>query len=154
MTLYHLLTQRLALHPKRLLSSSVCRLCVILSSPNLIICDIRSYVGHTVAQLPLVGYWKHGLGKLHVCKNCHANIKEDGKFYRRRMTNLNTVLKKFYSEYVNNTPKKLKIIDAYLLYVLLTGVIQFVYCCLVGTFPFNSFLSGFISSVSCFVLAG
>jgi oligosaccharyltransferase complex subunit epsilon len=70
------------------------------------------------------------------------------------MTNLKTVLNKFYSEYVNNTPKKLKIIDAYLLYVLLTGIIQFVYCCLVGTFPFNSFLSGFISTVSCFVLAG
>jgi oligosaccharyltransferase complex subunit epsilon len=70
------------------------------------------------------------------------------------MTNLTTVLGKFYEEYVNNTPKKLKIIDAYLLYVFLTGVIQFVYCCLVGTFPFNSFLSGFISSVSCFVLAG
>jgi len=89
-----------------------------------------------------------------VCWKRHADIKEDGKVYRRRMTNLKIVLKKFYGEYVNNTPKKLKIIDAYLLYVLLTGIIQFVYCCLVGTFPFNSFLSGFISSVSCFVLAG
>ncbi|XP_067011937.1 dolichyl-diphosphooligosaccharide--protein glycosyltransferase subunit DAD1 [Anabrus simplex] len=69
------------------------------------------------------------------------------------MTSLKSVIAKFYSDYVNNTPKKLKIIDAYLLYVFLTGVIQFVYCCLVGTFPFNSFLSGFISCVSCFVLA-
>ena len=33
------------------------------------------------------------------------------------------------------------------------GVIQFVYCCLVGTFPFNAFLSGFISCVGSFVLA-
>ncbi|KAG8236855.1 hypothetical protein J437_LFUL017220 [Ladona fulva] len=64
-----------------------------------------------------------------------------------------SVLGKFYDEYVHHTPKKLKIIDAYLFYVFLTGVIQFIYCCLVGTFPFNSFLSGFISSVSCFVLA-
>ncbi|EFN82391.1 dolichyl-diphosphooligosaccharide--protein glycosyltransferase subunit DAD1 [Harpegnathos saltator] len=63
-----------------------------------------------------------------------------------------TVLHKFWSEYTKNTPKKLKIIDAYLLYVFLTGVTQFVYCCLVGTFPFNSFLSGFISCVSCFIL--
>ncbi|XP_011695756.1 PREDICTED: dolichyl-diphosphooligosaccharide--protein glycosyltransferase subunit DAD1 [Wasmannia auropunctata] len=63
-----------------------------------------------------------------------------------------TVLYKFGSEYTKNTPKKLKIIDSYLLYVFLTGVIQFVYCCLVGTFPFNSFLSGFISCVSCFIL--
>ncbi|KAF6203136.1 hypothetical protein GE061_003552 [Apolygus lucorum] len=66
---------------------------------------------------------------------------------------LSTVLSKFYADYTANTPKKLKIIDAYLLYVLMTGVIQFVYCCLVGTFPFNSFLSGFISCVSSFVLA-
>ncbi|XP_055386611.1 dolichyl-diphosphooligosaccharide--protein glycosyltransferase subunit DAD1 [Condylostylus longicornis] len=68
------------------------------------------------------------------------------------MSNLKTVLGKFYNEYVNHTPKKLKIIDAYLLYILLTGIVQFVYCVLVGTFPFNSFLSGFISTVSCFVL--
>ena len=30
--------------------------------------------------------------------------------------------------------------------------LQFVYCCLVGTFPFNAFLSGFISCVGSFVL--
>lgn len=64
------------------------------------------------------------------------------------------VLGKFWQEYAKNTGKKLKIIDAYLLYIFLTGVIQFVYCCLVGTFPFNSFLSGFISCISCFILAG
>lgn len=65
-----------------------------------------------------------------------------------------TVIGKLYQEYKKTTPKKLKIIDAYLLYVFLTGVIQFVYCCLVGLFPFNSFLSGFISCVSCFILGG
>ncbi|KAH9367996.1 hypothetical protein HPB48_010101 [Haemaphysalis longicornis] len=30
--------------------------------------------------------------------------------------------------------------------------LQFVYCCIVGTFPFNSFLSGFITCVASFVL--
>merc|ERR1712141_257120 len=65
---------------------------------------------------------------------------------------LRSVVVKFYDEYMNSTPKKLKAIDAYLFYVLLTGVIQFLYCCLVGTFPFNSFLSGFISTVGTFVL--
>lgn len=67
---------------------------------------------------------------------------------------LTSVLSKFYEEYVNNTPKRLKLVDAYLLYIVLTGVFQFIYCALVGTFPFNSFLSGFISSVGSFVLAG
>jgi len=66
---------------------------------------------------------------------------------------LTNVIVKFYDEYMQSTPKKLKIIDAYLVYVLLTGIFQFVYCCLVGTFPFNSFLAGFISTVGSFILA-
>ncbi|EEB17680.1 Dolichyl-diphosphooligosaccharide--protein glycosyltransferase subunit DAD1, putative [Pediculus humanus corporis] len=68
------------------------------------------------------------------------------------MSQLNLVLEKLYEEYYKKTSTKLKIVDAYLLYVFLTGVTQFVYCCLVGTFPFNSFLSGFISCVSSFIL--
>lgn len=68
--------------------------------------------------------------------------------------NLFTVLGKLFNEYIDKTPQKLKIIDSFLLYVMLTGIFQFVYCCLVGTFPFNSFLSGFISCVGTFVLAG
>ncbi|XP_065341349.1 dolichyl-diphosphooligosaccharide--protein glycosyltransferase subunit DAD1 [Cloeon dipterum] len=66
--------------------------------------------------------------------------------------NLGQVVSRFYGEYMKSTSKRLKIIDAYLLYIFLTGVVQFVYCCFVGTFPFNSFLSGFISTVSCFIL--
>lgn len=64
------------------------------------------------------------------------------------------ILRNLNAEYQSSTPRKLKLIDAYLLYVLLTGIIQFAYCLLVGTFPFNSFLSGFISTVGSFVLAG
>lgn len=70
------------------------------------------------------------------------------------MAQLQSVVSKFISEYNTQTPKKLKLIDAYLFYILLTGIFQFGYCCLVGTFPFNSFLSGFISTISCFVLGG
>ncbi|XP_052816534.1 dolichyl-diphosphooligosaccharide--protein glycosyltransferase subunit dad1-like [Mya arenaria] len=66
---------------------------------------------------------------------------------------LTGVIAKFYDEYYNSTSKRLKIIDAYLFYIFLTGVFQFGYCALVGTFPFNSFLSGFISSVGSFVIA-
>ncbi|XP_066249277.1 dolichyl-diphosphooligosaccharide--protein glycosyltransferase subunit DAD1 [Euwallacea similis] len=68
------------------------------------------------------------------------------------MAQITTVVSKFFKDYISKTPKKLKAIDAYLFYILLTGIIQFLYCILVGTFPFNSFLSGFISTVSCFVL--
>lgn len=64
------------------------------------------------------------------------------------------VVTKFYGTYMSSTPNRLKIVDSYLLYILLTGIIQFVYCCLVGTFPFNSFLAGFVSCVGSFILGG
>jgi len=62
------------------------------------------------------------------------------------------VVNTFISEYIKSTSKKEKLMDAFLVYVLATGVLQFLYCALVGNFPFNSFLSGFISSVALFVL--
>ncbi|KAJ1549615.1 Dolichyl-diphosphooligosaccharide-protein glycosyltransferase subunit dad1 [Cladochytrium tenue] len=55
--------------------------------------------------------------------------------------------------YLETTPQTLKLIDSYLVCVMLTGIIQFLYVILAGTFPYNSFLSGFIASVGAFVLA-
>jgi oligosaccharyltransferase complex subunit epsilon len=51
------------------------------------------------------------------------------------------------------TPQLLKIIDAYLLFVMSSGIIVFLYMVLVGNFPYNAFLSGFASTVGTFVLA-
>ncbi|XP_029436192.1 dolichyl-diphosphooligosaccharide--protein glycosyltransferase subunit DAD1 [Rhinatrema bivittatum] len=68
-------------------------------------------------------------------------------------TSVVSVVSRFLDEYLSSTPQRLKVLDAYLLYILLTGLMQFVYCLLVGTFPFNSFLSGFTSCVGSFVLA-
>lgn len=65
-----------------------------------------------------------------------------------------SVLGRLWEEYQARTPQKLKLVDAYLAYIMATGIIQFLYCLLVGTFPFNSFLSGFISCVGSFVLTG
>jgi len=63
------------------------------------------------------------------------------------------IVSAFLDEYQKETPSLQKIIDVFLVYILLTGIIQFIYVVVVGTFPFNSFLSGFISTVGCFVLA-
>ncbi|XP_077393703.1 dolichyl-diphosphooligosaccharide--protein glycosyltransferase subunit DAD1 [Festucalex cinctus] len=68
-------------------------------------------------------------------------------------TSVLSVISRFLEEYTTTTPNKLKVVDAYLLYIMLTGALQFLYCLLVGTFPFNSFLSGFISCVGSFILA-
>merc|ERR1711981_1503812 len=70
----------------------------------------------------------------------------------QQLVAFNDAISSLYGAYMKGTPSKLKLVDAYLFYILITGVIQFVYCCLVGTFPFNAFLSGFISCVASFVL--
>lgn len=87
--------------------------------------------------------------------NNKENCRDTGLSYliSSNMAQIKSVLSKVYEEYETRTPKRIKIIDGYLAYILLTGIIEFVYCCLVGTFPFNSFLAGFISTVASFVLA-
>jgi oligosaccharyltransferase complex subunit epsilon len=62
------------------------------------------------------------------------------------------ILTDFQTKYVQTTPTKIKLIDGFLAYVLATGILQFIYCVLVGTFPFNSFLAGFVCTVGVFVL--
>ncbi|KAK0528042.1 oligosaccharyltransferase complex subunit epsilon [Tilletia horrida] len=57
------------------------------------------------------------------------------------------------SSYNDSTPAHLKLIDGFLVFLVLTGVIQFAYCVAVTNFPFNSFIAGFASTVGQFVLA-
>ena len=64
------------------------------------------------------------------------------------------ILSKLANSYKKTTPTIAKLIDAYLLFILFTGIAQFAYVVVAGTFPFNAFLSGFISTVGSFVLAG
>ncbi|CAM9458663.1 unnamed protein product [Ectocarpus sp. 12 AP-2014] len=68
------------------------------------------------------------------------------------MSAIGEVAKQLQSNYLETTPKRLRMLDMFLLFVFATGVLQFVYCVLVGSFPFNSFLAGFSSTVGAFVL--
>ncbi|CAN6172157.1 unnamed protein product, partial [Urochloa humidicola] len=52
------------------------------------------------------------------------------------------------------TPTNLKIIDLYVICAVATALIQVAYMGLVGSFPFNSFLSGVLSCIGTAVLAG
>uniref|UniRef100_A0A6N2KBY9 Dolichyl-diphosphooligosaccharide--protein glycosyltransferase subunit DAD1 n=1 Tax=Salix viminalis TaxID=40686 RepID=A0A6N2KBY9_SALVM len=45
-----------------------------------------------------------------------------------------------------STPTSLKIIDLYVCFAVFTAIIQVVYMAVVGSFPFNSFLSGVLSA--------
>ncbi|XP_024398173.1 dolichyl-diphosphooligosaccharide--protein glycosyltransferase subunit DAD1 [Physcomitrium patens] len=52
----------------------------------------------------------------------------------------------------SKTPTRLKVIDVYILYGLITAFVQVVYMAMVGTFPFNAFLSGVLSCIGTSVL--
>ena len=51
-----------------------------------------------------------------------------------------------------STPTNLRLIDVFMLFLMLSGITQFIYCVLVGNYPFNAFLAGFSSTVGQFVL--
>ncbi|KAH6689190.1 DAD family protein [Plectosphaerella plurivora] len=60
-----------------------------------------------------------------------------------------------FSKVVNNyqeTPQRIKLIDVFLGFLIVVGIIQFLYCVLITDYPFNSFISGFSVTVAQFVL--
>ncbi|KAI5894330.1 defender against death DAD protein [Schizophyllum commune H4-8] len=61
-------------------------------------------------------------------------------------------LQALWKAYNEQTPDRLKFVDSFLVFLILSGVIQFLYCILVTNFPFNAFLAGFGSTVGQFVL--
>ncbi|KAJ3277237.1 Dolichyl-diphosphooligosaccharide-protein glycosyltransferase subunit dad1 [Blyttiomyces sp. JEL0837] len=88
-----------------------------------------------------------------VKKPSTSSLSSSSKSSESFLAQQTNVLSRLFSEYNKTTPQLLKIIDAYLAFVMMTGVIQFIYVVIAGTFPYNSFLSGFIASVGAFVLA-
>ncbi|KAL9712762.1 oligosaccharyltransferase complex subunit epsilon [Leucoagaricus gongylophorus] len=57
-----------------------------------------------------------------------------------------------WKAYNAETSDRLKFIDSFLVFLMLSGIVQFVYCILVTNYPFNAFLAGFASTVGQFVL--
>ena len=64
------------------------------------------------------------------------------------------IAKDAWNEYARDTPRRLKSIDVFLVFLIYVGVVQFLYCALVGNYPFNAFLAGFGATVGQFVLTG
>ncbi|GAA5917052.1 hypothetical protein JCM6882_001911 [Rhodosporidiobolus microsporus] len=59
-----------------------------------------------------------------------------------------------WEAYQRETSARLKLIDSFMLFLMLTGVAQFVYCLGVTNYPFNAFIAGFAATVGQFVLCG
>ncbi|CAF9937274.1 MAG: oligosaccharyltransferase complex subunit epsilon [Alectoria fallacina] len=62
------------------------------------------------------------------------------------------VLSNLGRHYLAATPQRVKLVDAFMAFLVVVGGLQFVYCVLVGNYPFNAFLSGFGATVGQFVL--
>ena len=68
------------------------------------------------------------------------------------MDSLKEIFAKVKNDYLSKQTMKTRIVDAFVVYCALTALAQLCYCILVGTYPFNSFLSGFICHVALFSL--
>lgn len=53
-------------------------------------------------------------------------------------SSLNTLV----SNYTSSTPPRIKLIDAFLLFTLVSGVLQFAYRLVITSYPYNAFLGG------------
>lgn len=58
-----------------------------------------------------------------------------------------TAVHSLWKAYNEQTSDRLKFIDAFLLFIMLSGALQFSYCILVTNFPFNAFLAGYACCV-------
>lgn len=44
------------------------------------------------------------------------------------------IVQDVWSKYVNKTPQRVKLLDSFMLFLVVVGVLQFVYCLIVGNF--------------------
>ena len=64
-----------------------------------------------------------------------------------------TVFQTLFKNYSAKTPQRIKLIDQFILLSVLLAGVQFVYCQVVGTFPFNAMLAGFFTCICSMVFA-
>jgi len=91
-------------------------------------------------------------GKTHTSTAASTPVSSSSSSSATATSASKVALHTLWAAYLNTTPSRLKLVDAFLVFLVLSGVIQFVYCVLVTSFPFNAFLSGFASTVGQFVL--
>ncbi|KAK0259107.1 oligosaccharyltransferase complex subunit epsilon [Friedmanniomyces endolithicus] len=70
----------------------------------------------------------------------------------RSLQDAQQILAEMWNSYVDKTAQRVKLLDTFMGFLVLVGVLQFVYCVIVGNYPFNAFLAGFSATVGQFVL--
>lgn len=61
------------------------------------------------------------------------------------------VVEKLWKDH-SAAPPRIRAIDLFMAFLLCSGIVQFVFCIVVGNYPFNAFLAGFGANVAQFVL--
>ena len=61
---------------------------------------------------------------------------------RQQVPVSSNAVESLWKAYSDNTSKRLKFIDSFLVFLMLSGIMQFLYCILITNFPFNAFLAG------------
>ncbi|OBA20735.1 defender against death DAD protein [Metschnikowia bicuspidata var. bicuspidata NRRL YB-4993] len=80
-----------------------------------------------------------------------ALVRQNSKL-GHRFTDVANAVESTYNNYCKSLTPRLQFIDIFLVFLVALGVLQFVYVLLIGNFPFNAFLGGFIACVGQFVL--
>jgi oligosaccharyltransferase complex subunit epsilon len=65
-----------------------------------------------------------------------------------------SLLSRLAKNYQNLADDLTKLLDIFMIFCMVTGMTQFIYFSLNGSYQYNAFLGGFCSSVGSFVLAG
>lgn len=87
-----------------------------------------------------------------------AGIRPDSEPRRRLfsvaalLTDVASAVRTTHTHYHQSLTPRMRLIDAFLVFLVALGVLQFAYVLAVGNFPFNAFLGGFILCVGQFVL--
>ncbi|ODN73799.1 hypothetical protein L202_07328 [Cryptococcus amylolentus CBS 6039] len=66
--------------------------------------------------------------------------------------NIQTSLDILIDNYTSTTPARVKLIDAFLFFIMVSGILQFAYRLLITVYPFHAFAGGFGSTIGQFVL--
>ena len=94
------------------------------------------------------------MSKIKAAEDLKKRAKDLEELSSLSFRNLTLILETFWEGYVETTPKKIKIIDAFSLFCFLLTGIQILYCIIVGNFPMNSFLSGVFTSLGSLIITG
>ncbi|KAF2836495.1 defender against death DAD protein [Patellaria atrata CBS 101060] len=88
----------------------------------------------------------------HTSSTSTSSTSALGQKNLKNSTDAQQILQSVWQNYLDKTPQRTKLLDVFLGFLVVVAGLQFVYCVIVGNYPFNAFLSGFSATVGQFVL--